>query len=130
MLCAVFTVLQMSAFTAYPVGDLQYCFPYGETVQQTMFPYVHVYKPVDENITNAEIPESVTIDGRSFSVEEIRNSAFANCANLVTLTMPSTMKKIGNNAFNGCVVLESVEMPNSVTAIGTNAFADAEHCRR
>lgn len=122
VLCVIMA-LPAAALTAYPVGDLQYCMPYGETVEQTMFDYVHVYKPVDASINEAVIPESVTIGGKTFKVAEIRSSAFANCSSLASVTFPSSLTKIGNNAFQNCTALQSAVIPNSVTSIGNNAFA-------
>lgn len=113
VLCVIMA-LPAAALTAYPVGDMQYCMPYGETVEQTMFDYVHVYKPVDASITEAVIPESVTIGGKTFKVAEIRSSAFANCSSLASVTFPSSLTKIGNNAFQNCTALQSAVIPNSV----------------
>lgn len=121
----VFMALPATAFTAYPVGELQFCLPYGETVEQTMFDYVQVYKPLDENITEAVIPEKVTINGNDFRVTEIRNSAFMNCAALTSVSLPSSITKIGDNSFHSCTTLKTIVIPNSVTAIGNNAF---NHC--
>ena len=38
----------------------------------------------------------------SESVEEIANQAFANCAELSWIYIPSSVKKIADDAFNGC----------------------------
>lgn len=49
-------------------------------------------------------------------------SAFNNCYNLQSVTIPSSVTSIGNSAFSGCYSLKSVSIPNGVTSIGTNTF--------
>lgn len=44
--------------------------------------------------------------------------------NLVSVKLPSTLKRIEKAAFWGCDLLESVTVPYSVTYIGEEAFAD------
>ena len=59
---------------------------------------------------------------------EIDNYAFAGCASLSAITLPSTITSIGNNAFGfnsqdvGCTSLHSIVIPPSVTTIGAFAF--------
>ncbi|MBQ8337237.1 MAG: leucine-rich repeat domain-containing protein [Bacteroidaceae bacterium] len=52
----------------------------------------------------------------------INDSAFKDCKNLKSITIPNNVKEIGNSAFYGCSGLTSIEIPNSVTSIGENAF--------
>lgn len=70
------------------------------------------------------IPACVTVDGTVYSVSEIADSAFYNCANLVTVTLPSCVTSIGRQAFAGCVRLTGISIPAGVTAIGYRAFTD------
>ena len=69
------------------------------------------------------IPSSVTIEGSTFSVTSIGNSAFYNCSSLTSIEIPNSVTSIGNWAFYGCSSLTSVEIPNSITSIG-RAFAE------
>lgn len=55
-------------------------------------------------------------------VEEIANNAFINLPTLVTVTLPSTIKRIGKSAFAFCPELASINIPNGVVSIGTRAF--------
>lgn len=52
---------------------------------------------------------------------EIGDYAFKDCS-VVSVTIPSSVKKIGWFAFSGCSRLESVGIPSSVTSIGYGAF--------
>ena len=71
------------------------------------------------------IPSSVTIEGSTFSVTSIGNSAFSYCSKLTSIEIPNSVTSIGNSAFSYCYGLTSIEIPNSVTSIGNYAF---DHC--
>ena len=51
-------------------------------------------------------------------------SAFGDCTNLKSVTIPDSVKNIGSYAFSGCASLTSITIPNSVTSIGVYAFSD------
>ena len=69
------------------------------------------------NLTNIEIPSSVTSIGRY---------AFYDCRALKTVTFGdnSQLESIGDYAFYYCSNLTSIEIPSSVTSIGGWAFCD------
>ncbi len=65
-----------------------------------------------------------------YPVTSIGNSAFVNCINLTSVTIPDSVTNIGSvfppgGAFHGCINLTSVTMGNGVTSIGGGAFS---HC--
>ena len=68
------------------------------------------------------IPSSVTIEGSTFSVTSIGNSAFYSCDGLTSIEIPNSVTSIGNSAFSYSG-LTSIEIPNSVTSIGNEAFS-------
>lgn len=91
------------------------------------------------------IPATIKYSGVTYSVTKIGDSAFKDCANLKSITIPNSVVSIGNyafwkcsgltsvvipdgvkyiegNAFNECTGLTSVTIPNSVTNIGYYAF--------
>lgn len=81
------------------------------------------------------IPETVkTIGNSAFAnnafrkvtitagVEILGNMAFQNCENLLTVSLPSTLKTIGDAAFKNCTLLDNVSIPGSVTEVGFAAF--------
>ena len=66
-----------------------------------------------EKIKKVVLPDGLTHIGKM---------AFIACANLTSVTIPSTVKSIGNGAFQSCG-LQYVTIPNGVTSIGESAFA-------
>jgi hypothetical protein len=51
-------------------------------------------------------------------------TSFANCANLITATIPNTVTSIGIQAFKGCSNLTTVTLPNTLTTINNGIFQD------
>ena len=82
------------------------------------------YKYEGEELQTLNIPATAIVDGISCSVTSIGSSAFKNCTELYSVTIPNSVTNIGNDAFYGCVSLESVTIPNSVTSIGSSAFSE------
>ena len=77
----------------------------------------------DWNIQTADIPSSITISGKNYTVTAIGSCAFINCKKLTSVTIPSSVTSIGNAAFSGCSSLTSVTIGNSVKSIGGSAFS-------
>ena len=55
-------------------------------------------------------------------VTSIGDSAFEECSNLTSITIPNSVTSIGDYAFSGCSDLTSITIPDSVTSIGDYAF--------
>lgn len=72
---------------------------------------------------NCDDLTSVTIPN---SITSIGNFAFSSCSGLTSITIPNSVKSIGDNAFSSCTGLTSITIPNSVTSIGNNAF---DYCK-
>ena len=79
------------------------------------------YYHCDEPIGDLVIPESVTNDGKTYSVTSIGTSAFDHCIQLTSVTIPGSVKTIGGSAFCSCI-FESVTILDGVTTIGDSAF--------
>lgn len=69
-----------------------------------------------------EIPESVRINGKIYSVTRIGDDAFLSCDALTSVVMPETITEIGENAFRGCENLSGITIPSSVKRICDGAF--------
>ena len=69
------------------------------------------------------IPESVTNNGKTYSVTSIGGSAFSGCTGLTSIEIPNSVTSIGGYAFADCSGLTSIVIPNSVTTIGYSAFS-------
>ena len=63
-----------------------------------------------------------TLDG--YPVTSIGNSAFRDCDNLTSVTIPRSITYIGFLAFYDCDKLTSIIIPDSVTSIDTDAFGN------
>ncbi len=74
------------------------------------------------------VPEKVELDGRSYTVTAIADSAFYgngssnDTCRLVSIFMPNTIKRIGNMAFANCNMLSYIRMSPNVEHIGHGAF--------
>ena len=68
------------------------------------------------------VPETVTYLGNTYRVAKLADRAFYNCTQILTLSLPSSLKYIGNNACYNNYALTSIVIPDSVTFIGVAAF--------
>ena len=80
----------------------------------------------DENITTADIPATVTIDGADYPVTAIGNEAFYRCLALQSVTLPEGLQSIGGRAFRDCVALTGLILPEGLQDIGDMAFHNCE----
>ena len=83
---------------------------------------VTVNKYAKKNITKASIPATVKINGYTFKVTAIADSAFSGCSKLTKVTVGSNVKTIGNKAFYKCTELKTVSGASNITKIENNAF--------
>ncbi|MCL1904319.1 MAG: leucine-rich repeat protein [Oscillospiraceae bacterium] len=67
-----------------------------------------------------DVTEVIIEDG----VERVRDYAFGNCTNLMTVSIPNSVEAISYGAFSKCRNLISVTIPNGVTEINGDAFAN------
>lgn len=79
------------------------------------------------------IPDSVLLYAKRFQVTAIADSAFADCARLMSVTIPGCAKKLGMHVFKGCPSLKTITClattPPEMRADGTtfNGF-DRSQC--
>ena len=69
------------------------------------------------------IPATVTYNDLEYNVTSIGGSAFSECTDLTSISIPTSVMSIDFFAFNGCTGLTSIMIPNSVTSIGESAFS-------
>ena len=70
------------------------------------------------NEHDVQIPISIGV----YYVVEIGNNAFEMNESIVSISMPSTIKKIGSRAFADCINLEIVNISGGLSEIGDEAF--------
>ena len=63
-----------------------------------------------------------TIDG--LTVVSIGQNAFADCKDVVSITLPDTLKTIEDGAFRGCILLKTITIPQGVERICPDAFTE------
>lgn len=79
--------------------------------------------------TSIIIPETVTNNGKTYNVTEIKDAqnpkvseSFNLYTELVSIEIPDSITSIGNYAFAYCTKLTSIKLPDSITSIGEGAF--------
>ena len=75
-----------------------------------------------EDITVAIIPEIISYEGILYPVTSIRDSAFKDCKNLTSVTVPASVTSIGREAFRNCKSLTNVTLTEGIVEIGESAF--------
>ena len=128
MMKRLIAVLALAFATAIPLmadtwtdPDTGYTWMYrinGETVEVVNPSYYAAISPSPNG--NVAVPN--TLGG--MPVTCIGDSAFYNCSDLTSVTIPNSITNIGPYAFESCSSLMSVTIPNSVTNIGDSAFQD------
>ena len=68
------------------------------------------------------IPESITYNGKTYSVTGIGYQAFYKCGSLTSVSIPESVKSIADWTFYECTGLTAITIPNGVTTIGDRAF--------
>ncbi len=96
---------------------------YTVTASGTTGYTVTVTGPASRNVTSVSIPATVTINGVEYKVTTIGESAFANCANLETVSVGGSLTVIETKAFYKCTNLKSVSGCSEVVSIGASAFS-------
>lgn len=71
------------------------------------------------------VPRSVKEFAIPDGVRVIRSGAFANCKELVSVTIPPSVVRIETGAFRNCVSLCSLEVPPTVMKVGVDAFKNS-----
>ena len=104
-------------------GDLFYSITSNST------PYtVEVTNQIDNNtnysgLVSANIPNTVSHNGQTYTVQSIGTNAFRDCATLKSITIPSSVKHFGKNAFYGCKSLHMTNYMGDITGWCEMRFA-------
>ena len=89
-------------------------------------PYYKYYNNSTGYIT---IPETVTYNGKTYTVTTIGDFAYChtNSAGISGVSIPNTVTSIGVYAFQDCDQLLDINIPESVESIGEGAFYDCDY---
>ena len=105
------------------VGNLKYSYSTGGTTATVI--QDESYK----NLTEVIIPSNINVDGRIYQVTDIGNSAFKDCSNLSTVSLPEGIKILGEYSFNN-TGLKEISLPHSLKQIGEYAFLDCSSIKK
>ena len=68
------------------------------------------------------IPETITIKGTPYRVTDIGDSAFYDCSDIISVSIPQSVFYIGRSAFEACTTINNITIPYNVMSIGEYAF--------
>ena len=68
------------------------------------------------------IPETVTYNGKTYSVTSIEDRAFYNCTGVTSVIIGDSITTVGSYAFSECNQMKSLTIGNAVTTISDHAF--------
>ncbi len=151
LFCCLFVATTMFAYDV-EVDGLYYNLKSADnTATVTYKSEITSYVPYNNNwnIQIADIPSSITVSGKTYSVTcigdyafygckeltsvtipnsvtDIKSAAFMNCSNLVSVNIPNGVPSIKGYTFSGCNNLVSIDIPNSVTSIENSAFSNCD----
>ena len=78
----------------------------------------------DGSDTVVVIPDKVTINGKTYTVNDIRGEAF-RMSHITEVVIPETVETIGNDAFSGCIDLKYVTI-NGEVSLGSGVFSGCQ----
>lgn len=112
----IFSTLSAVGFTAFAEENDKYEYYVNEENNTVT---IAVY---NGNESSVEIPS--TIDSKE--VCAIESNAFSYNDDLVSVTIPDTVKRIGSCAFLSCQNLKDIVLPSNLEYIGDSAFQDTK----
>ena len=69
------------------------------------------------------IPETISVDGKAYTVTSLGEKCFSGCSGLTSITIPNTVTRIGEYCFSSCGGLESI-----VVESGNTVYDSRENC--
>lgn len=71
---------------------------------------------------NVIVPKEVFYEGKTYNVVRVGYRAFSSSRDLLSVSLPSSIKSIESYAFEDCKALLSVELPEDLEELGSHAF--------
>ena len=69
------------------------------------------------------IPETISVDGKAYTVTSLGENCFSGCWGLKSITIPNSVTRIGEYCFSSCGGLESI-----VVESGNTVYDSRENC--
>ena len=77
----------------------------------------------DMNVSSVNIGDTVTYEGISYNITEIKDNAYKNRKKLKSFSVGANIEKIGSNAFSGCKSLKKITIKaNNLKTVGKGSF--------
>lgn len=87
----------------------------------------HIQEIGESAFANCATLKKITIEDtkeKPSALSQISSKAFSKCTGLASITFPSNLKTIGMESFSGCTAFTRVTIPNNVITLETKAFSD------
>ena len=82
-----------------------------------------IHNAYDVSPTSINIPSTVSINGKSYIIQEIGQYAFFQCTTVQSITLPSTIKQINQFAFDLMISSANITLPEELEFIGVWALS-------
>lgn len=76
----------------------------------------------EKNTGDIDIPAEIVYNGTTCSVTAVGSSAFYECRDITSITIPNSVTSIEHSAFSHCSGLTNITIPDNVASIGDYAF--------
>ncbi|MCH5171983.1 MAG: leucine-rich repeat protein, partial [Erysipelotrichales bacterium] len=96
----------------YELDGIQYAIINGKAIVSGYIP----------GVSEVNIPTFIEVDGQTYDVIAIGESAFRGCETLTSIYIANSITSIGAYAFEGCTLLTTISIPSTIEEIGTGAF--------
>ena len=126
-LLAVLTCAMGISAYGFEVGGIFYSTTSSNTVKVTYNSDAGGWNDYSGDVV---IPETVTYQGTTYTVNQIGWMAFGRCTGLTSISLPNTLVDIDENAFTTCSSLTEITIPRQVTHIGPRAFSSCSSLRK
>ena len=73
------------------------------------------------------IPNSVTYNGSTYSVNRIGERAFSYCSGITSVVIPKSVASVENYAFSDCSSLTNLHIENAGTALSFGSYGNSEN---
>lgn len=114
----------------FKVNDLNYCIT-SETEVGVSYSLVNFLgiNPIAKSKKNISIPDTVTYQGKTYTITSVCSGAFKNYRHVVSISIPNSVSSIGSKAFENCKSLTSINIPDGVSTIDEHTFNSCQSLR-
>lgn len=108
------------------INSLKYT-TYGTNLALVGTNKTDAHNAYDTSPTTIDIPSTISVNGVSYTVEEIGQFAFYSCEGIQSLKLPSTIKQINRYAFDLMHLSINFDLPESLLIVCEWALSSSEY---